>query len=86
MNDQTAPTLTLIGPATMTHTCGSQWVDPGVQATDACYGNLTPQVWHTGEVNGWAVGTYTVTYTLTDSGGNSAPPLTRTVNVVNCPW
>ncbi|WP_052419680.1 DUF5011 domain-containing protein [Hyalangium minutum] len=86
VDDRTAPTLTLIGPAIMTHTCGSQWVDPGVQATDACYGNLTPQVWHTGEVNGWAVGTYTVTYTLTDSGGNSAPPVTRTVNVVNCPW
>ena len=27
-----------------------------------------------------------VTYTLTDSGGNSAAPLTRTVDVVNCPW
>jgi hypothetical protein len=70
----------------MTHTCGSQWVDPGVQATDTCYGNLSAQVWHTGEVNGWAVGTYTVTYSLTDSGGNSATPVTRTVDVVNCPW
>jgi hypothetical protein len=29
---------------------------------------------------------YTVTYTLTDSGGNSATPVTRTVDVVNCPW
>jgi hypothetical protein len=61
-------------------------VDPGVQATDACYGNLTHQVWHTGEVNGWAEGTYTVTYTLTDSGGHSATPVTRTVDVVDCPW
>ncbi|WP_224367957.1 DUF5011 domain-containing protein [Hyalangium versicolor] len=86
VDDRTAPTLTLLGSATMTHTCGSQWVDPGVTATDACYGNLTPQVWKTGEVNGWAVGTYTVTYTVTDSGGNSATPVTRTVNVVNCPW
>ncbi|SEU24233.1 DUF5011 domain-containing protein [Stigmatella erecta] len=86
VDDRTPPTLTLKGATQMTHTCGSQWVDPGVEAQDACYGNLTAQVWRSGTVNGWAVGTYTVTYSLTDSGGNSAPPLTRTVNVVNCPW
>jgi hypothetical protein len=55
------------------------------QATDACYGDLSAQVGHTGEVNGWAVGTCTVTYWLTDGGGNSATPVTRTVDVVNCP-
>lgn len=70
----------------MTHTCGSQWVDPGVDAMDVCYGNLGYTVWHTGEVNGWAEGTYTVIYSLTDSGGNSATSVTRTVQVVNCPW
>ncbi|MDC0710939.1 DUF5011 domain-containing protein [Stigmatella sp. ncwal1] len=86
VEDQTPPTLTLKGPAVSTHTCGSQWVDPGVEAKDACYGNLAAQVWHTGEVNGWGEGTYTVTYTLTDSGGNSATPVTRTVEVVDCPW
>lgn len=86
VDDRTPPALALVGPAHSTHTCGSQWVDPGVTAMDACYGNLTAQVWHTGEVNGWAEGTYTVTYTLTDSGGNSAPPLQRTVEVVDCPW
>lgn len=66
--------------------CGSQWIDPGVQATDACYGTLSPQVWRTGAVNGWVPGTYTVSYSLTDSGGNSAVPLTRTVEVTRCPW
>jgi hypothetical protein len=86
VDDRSAPVLRLIGPSFMTHTCGSQWVDPGVAATDACYGNLSEQVGHTGEVNGWAVGTYTVTYWLTDSGGNSAVPVTRTVEVSNCPW
>jgi hypothetical protein len=43
-------------------------------------------VWHTGEVNGWAVGVYTVRYDVTDGGGNKAVPVTRTVEVVNCPW
>jgi hypothetical protein len=86
VEDRTAPVLQLIGPAFMTHTCGSQWEDPGVQAIDACYGNVSDQVGHTGEVNGWAPGTYTVTYWLTDSGGNSATPVSRTVEVANCPW
>ncbi len=85
MDDRTPPTITLLGAAHMTHPCDSQWVDPCMQATDACYGDITPQVWHTGEVNGWAAGTYTVTYSLTDSGGNIATPVIRTVDVVDCP-
>jgi hypothetical protein len=86
VDDRTAPSLALRGAAFMTHTCGSQWVDPGVEAMDACYGNLSHTVWRSGEVNGWAEGTYTVTYSLTDSGGNTATPVTRTVEVVDCPW
>jgi len=86
VNDTAAPTLALRGAAQVTHTCGSQWVDPGVDAMDACYGNVAPQVQRTGEVNGWAAGSYTVTYSLVDSGGNPAASVTRTVDVVNCPW
>lgn len=86
VNDSTPPTLRLRGAAQMTHTCGSPWVDPGVEAQDACYGDVSPTVVKSGYVNGWVPGTYTVTYSLTDSGGNSAPPLTRTVQVANCPW
>jgi hypothetical protein len=86
VDDRQPPTLTLNGAEHMTHTCGSQWVDPGVVATDACYGDVTATVKTTGEVNGWVAGTYTVVYEVTDSGGNSAPPVTRTVDVVNCPW
>ncbi|WP_224249369.1 immunoglobulin-like domain-containing protein [Hyalangium gracile] len=86
VDDRVAPTLTLKGATRMTHTCGSQWKEPGYTGTDGCYGDLTPQVRFSGDVNGWAAGTYTVTYTLTDSGGNSATPVTRTVDVVNCPW
>ena len=86
VNDSRAPTLSLQGAVRMTHTCGSAWVDPGVAAIDACYGDVSPSVQKAGYVNGWAEGTYTLTYTLTDSGGNSAPPVMRTVEVVDCPW
>lgn len=86
VNDSTPPTLRLRGAAQMTHTCGTAWIDPGVEAQDACYGDVSPTVMKSGYVNGWVPGTYTVTYSLTDSGGNSAPLLTRTVQVANCPW
>jgi hypothetical protein len=86
VDDRTPPTLTLKGPALMTQPCGSQWMDPGVESLDACYGDLSSQVSWTGDVNSWVEGTYTRTYTVTDSGGNSAPPVSRTVEVVDCPW
>ncbi len=84
--DRTPPTLRLKGDAQMTHTCGSNWVDPGVEAQDACYGNVTPTVTKTGSVNGWAPGTYTVRYDVRDGSGNAAQSVTRTVKVLNCPW
>ncbi|MDC0713178.1 DUF5011 domain-containing protein [Stigmatella sp. ncwal1] len=86
VDDRTPPTLKLKGPAFMTHPCGSQWQDPGVEAFDACYGYIAPEVKWQGEVNGWIEGTYTKVYTLTDSGGNAALPVSRTIQVVHCPW
>jgi hypothetical protein len=86
VQDSTPPTLRLRGAVQVTHTCGSQWVDPGVESMDACYGDVSPTVKVTGQVNGWVPGTYTLRYEVTDSGGNSAPPVTRTVTVANCPW
>jgi hypothetical protein len=86
VDDRSAPTLALKGPAHMTHTCGSGWVDPGVESMDACYGDVSATVSKSGSVNGWVEGVYTVVYSVTDSGGNSAPPVSRTVEVVDCPW
>ncbi|WP_224243140.1 DUF5011 domain-containing protein [Hyalangium gracile] len=87
VSDTRAPTLTLNGPSRVTHKCGSgNFVDPGATASDLCYGDLTQSVSRSGWVNAWAAGTYTVTYSVQDSSGNSAPSLTRTVDVVNCPW
>jgi hypothetical protein len=86
VDDTTAPSLALLGPSSMVHTCNTPWADPGVTANDACSGDISTWVSRTGEVNAWAAGVYTVTYNVTDAGGNSATPVTRTVQVVNCPW
>ena len=84
VDDRTAPTLRLKGEAHMTHVCGIPWVDPGWEASDVCYGNLDHAVFRTGDVMTHQEGTYTLRYELTDGGGNSAPALTRTVEVVGC--
>ncbi len=87
VEDQTPPTLVVAGPTHLTHTCGSMWQEPEILvAEDVCYGPLAHTVWRSGWVNGWAEGVYTMQYTLTDSGGNSAPPVTLTIEVVDCPW
>lgn len=86
VDDTTAPSLALLGASSMVHTCNTPWEEPGVTANDACSGDISSWVSRTGQVNAWAAGVYTVTYNVTDAGGNSAAPVTRTVQVVNCPW
>ncbi len=87
VQDTRAPTLTLNGAEVINFQCGSNYdYSQDVTATDTCYGNLSAAVVRTGEVNGWVEGSYTLVYSLSDGSGNAAPSVTRTVNVVACPW
>jgi VCBS repeat-containing protein len=79
--DSTPPTLTLRGEPTVNITIDAPFTDPGVTATDAVDGDLTTRVIAAGAVNTALLGSYTVTYTVTDLSGNAATPVTRTVNV-----
>lgn len=79
--DTTKPVITLLGANPMVVECKSTFVDPGATATDACDDNVTVNVAGTVDTN--TVGSYTLTYTATDAEGNSADPVTRTVNVVD---
>jgi hypothetical protein len=80
----TPPTITLIGANPFNLTTGTTFVDPGATATDLEDGNATTtaHIVVTGTVATSTPGTYTLTYTVTDSGGLTAST-TRTVVVAN---
>ena len=79
--DTVAPTLTLNGSTNMTMYLNGTFAEPGYKAVDDVDGDITNKVVVTGSVNTNAVGTYTLTYTVSDEAGNTASA-TRTVNVI----
>ncbi len=78
--DETAPEITLVG-GTVNRTRGATYVDPGYSATDNIDGDITANVVVSGLPNMSVVGSYTVTYNVSDLAGNPAPQKTRRVNV-----
>lgn len=80
--DRSAPVIELLGGATVTLQVGETFVDPGVIATDDSDGNLISQVVVGGDpVDTSKAGTYLVTYNVSDTAGNAAREVTRTVIV-----
>jgi uncharacterized protein YxjI len=81
--DTTAPVITRLGSSPVTIQVGSTYTDAGATALDNYNGNLTSSIVVTGSVNTAVVGTYTLSYNVSDSSGNAAVTITRTVNVVD---
>jgi hypothetical protein len=79
--DTTAPTMSLNGASPMTVECHTAFSDPGATASDGCAGDLTSAISVSGSVNSNVVGSYTLTYTVSD--GSHTTSATRTVNVVD---
>ena len=77
--DRTPPVITLKGASTFDHEQGTVFSDPGATATDAEDGSVP--VVTSGSV-GADAGTYSLTYTATDSAGNFASAV-RTVIVAD---
>ncbi|WP_295421876.1 DUF1566 domain-containing protein [Sulfurovum sp.] len=77
--DNTAPVVTVLGDNPLNVTLGTNYVDAGATATDEREGNVNVVV--TQDVDTSTLGSYTVTYTASDSIGNEATA-TRTVYVV----
>ncbi|MCP4966566.1 MAG: DUF5011 domain-containing protein [bacterium] len=82
--DTTPPVITLVGANPQTIEVGSGYVELGATASDNIDGDISGSiVIDTVGVNTSTVGAYAVTYNVTDSQGNDAVEVTRTVNVVD---
>jgi hypothetical protein len=81
VQDTTDPVITLVGAANITLEVHGTYAEPGATVTDNYDTGLTATI--TGTVDEDVVGDYTLTYACTDSSGNDAIPLTRTVHVVD---
>ena len=77
-----APNITLTGTDPYDVECGIAYIDLGASAIDDLDGDISVSiVVDSSNVNTSALGSYTVTYDVTDSGGNAAVQVTRTVTV-----
>ena len=81
--DTTVPVITLTGDAVVTTEVDATYTDAGATALDNYDGDITPAIVVVNTVNTAIVGTYTVTYNVSDISGNPAVQVTRTVNVVD---
>lgn len=80
--DVTPPVITLNGPAAVTVEAGYAYSDAGATAVDLGDGDISSAISTVNPVNIHVVGTYTVTYDVSDASGNSAAQVTRTVTVI----
>jgi surface protein len=78
--DTTPPLITLIGSASVSVIQGGNYVDEGATAVDDVDGDLTSSITVTGNVDTAVIGNYTLTYSVSDTAGNSASAA-RNVNV-----
>ncbi len=81
--DGQSPVLTLVGESLVVIGGGDTYTDAGATAADNLDGNLTGSIITTNNLNSSRVGAYTYSYNVSDSAGNSAPELTRTIKVKN---
>ncbi len=82
-SDSNPPVITLTGDNPFYVEVGSTYTDPGCSASDAEEGDLTSAVVVSGleDLNVNKLGNYILTYNVSDSSGNAAETVTRTVVV-----
>lgn len=78
--DTTAPTIELVGGTEFHMGLGRPYADPGFTALDDKDGDITANVRSEGIVDHRTIGTYTITYTVSDESGN-VTVVTRSVIV-----
>lgn len=75
------PVITLRGSASMTVARNAAFNDPGATATDREDGDISDRIVTSGQVDTRNPGRYTLVYGVTDSAGNQAEPVRRTVTI-----
>ena len=70
--DTAAPTIQLKGAASVTLIVEETYTDAGATATDNMDGDLSAKIVVANKVNTAVIGSYVVTYSVTDTSGNSA--------------
>jgi len=80
--DAIPPVITLLGTTPITVEKNSVYTDAGATALDDIDGDITGSIVTVNPVDTSTVGTYTVTYNVSDAALNPATEVTRTVNVV----
>jgi len=85
--ENTAPVITLTGSASVTIEQGADYNDGGATAFDAQELDISDQIDTDGSdiISTAVLGTFTVTYNVTDTGELPATQVTRTVEVVAAP-
>ena len=79
--DTTPPVLTLTGDATVIISAGTAYTDAGATCTDDTDGAISPI--SSGTVDISTPGNYAISYSCTDTAGNAAAPVARTVLVAD---
>lgn len=80
--DTIPPVITLTGASSIDHIINFPYNDEGATANDNYDGDITNNIVVVNNVDVNTPGSYTVTYNVSDSSGNAATEVTRTVNVL----
>lgn len=81
--DTERPIIILIGDEEVSLYIGDEYIEPGAMAIDDIDGNLTPAIIIGGDtVDTSTVGSYVITYNVSDQAGNAAFEVLRTVFVL----
>ena len=81
--DKTPPVINLIGENLITIYEGTSFVDPGISATDNVDGEITNLVLSRSDLDIKKPGEYNIFYSVSDSSGNNASEVKRTIIVKN---
>ncbi len=81
--DKTSPNIKINSDSVTSIISGDKYTDPGASATDNFDTIKDDQILVENSINTLVPGSYSIVYSVSDSAGNAAAPVTRTVNVIS---